>query len=1223
MGFVFNMKKVTGSLLVASVVSTSFVPYVTSTYAQALTVLGTPYSEEGVYDVTVPHIVINQLYGAGLKAATDSYFSHGFIELYNPTNEDIDLSNWSLQYADRGSSATSGATNAWEVFQLEGTIKAKQSYLIIGKATSAANKTLLMDLTDKADMSIDRYINNKGMKVALVYNNSPITIANPFETKPDGYVDLVGTGSNDDGSDIDGYETEYPSGDLEGTSKKKAILRKLAQDNDNNKSDFIQVDYSSISSELFDIVKPRGSSDGIWIPSYSPSANDGEDNEGNENEEDSNLGDVLVDKISINKIASYSVGTSNEDGGVSEIVKYNKDNGKLYLVNGSTNPPSLEIIPLTSDRELQKEISINVQELVEHDGFVYGDLTSVNVNVATKEVIVSVQAAGTNDVGKVVVLDYDGNLLKEYEVGVQPDMITRTEDGRYILSANEGEPREKGVDPKGSITIIDTVQDKIHTLFFDDESIIDDNVIIRGSSDENDQIVSMGSKADAITDLEPEYISLSSDGKYAYVSLQENNAIATLDIEGKKIVSVKGLGYKDFNEAKNALDVLKDNKILLENVPFKGMYMPDGIATFTVEGTTYIVTANEGDATAWDGRTNESKVSALKSLLDPESEAAKFLAANGNKYDKLEAASGMPNDSIYLYGARSFSIWNSETMTQVYDSGSEFERIVGQRLPDYFNASNSNATLDSRSQKKGPEPEDVKVGEIGSQQLAFVGLERIGGFAVYNVTDPANSYFVNYSNSRDFSNPVNTDSAPEGLEFISAKDSITGKPLLIVAYEVSGTVGVYEIDVPVFSVKKDSYSITQSQSLDLSKEFEGWNEAENVIWESSNPSIATINEEGIVQAKSVGSITISLTSEDGYAYASTEIDVKRNNSYVNNGSNNSSSNNGSATAITKTESADKSQVMMTGTAEQWLAQEGNQIQISTSQGIVTIDKAALAEQFKQLGITNDKEVQVTLTKTNSQTWKITVSTDTTTISLPVQLSIPYQVSQDASTAGLVVYHVQADGTLVEVKANYVNGQVNITDANGSYIITYVQSPFLDVMKPETSQVVQYFYARNWINGMTPTSFGNNEPVTRAQLLTIMYRMAGETDVARSNTFTDVPQNAYYADAIYWGIQNKFTNGLSNNSFGPGVEMTREQVAVFAYRYLSSLQSLGNIEPNATTYVDQDSISAYAVEAIQYLTNAGIIQGYSNSAGNISFAPKQAVTREEALLILYRVIQSVQ
>lgn len=933
----------------------------------------------------------------------------------------------------------------------------------------------------------------------------------------------------------------------------------------------------------------------------------------------------MRDKITLNKIASYLVGTSNEDGGVAEIVKYNKDNGKLYLVNGSTNPPSLEIIPLTAQNELQKETSVNIKALVEHDGFVYGDLTSVNVNTAVKEVIVSVQEKGTNKPGKVVVLDYDGKFLREYEVGVQPDMITRTEDGTYILTANEGEPREKGVDPKGSITIIDTKQNKIQTLYFDDESVIDDDVIIRGSSDASDQITSMGSKVDAITDLEPEYISLSSDGKYAYVSLQENNAIATIDIEKGKILSVKGLGYKDFNEAVNALDLLKDDKISLENVPFKGMYMPDGIATFTVDGTTYIVTANEGDATAWDGKSNESKVSSLKSQLAPESEAAQFLAQNGTKYDKVEAASGMPNDSIYLYGGRSFSIWNSETMTQVYDSGNEFERVVGQRLPDYFNASNSNATLDSRSQKKGPEPEDVKVGKVGAQQLAFIGLERIGGIAVYNVTDPANAYFVNYTNTRDFTNPVASDSAPEGLEFISAQDSISGKPLIVVAYEVSGTVGVYEVDVPVYSVKKDNYSITQSQSLDLSKEIEGLTEAETVNWESSNPSIASINDHGVVTAKAVGKVIISVTSEDGYAFASTSLEVKRNNNYVNNNenNNNTSQNGSSSSTINITESADKSAVILSGSAQQWLAQTDNQIQMSTAQGIIMIDKSALAEQIKQLAIADDAEIKVTLIKSNSQTWNITITSGTKTITLPVQLSIPYQIPQDGSTAGLVVYHAQADGAIVEVKVKVVDGQVVIANANGSYIITYVQTPFKDALKPETSQVVQYFYARNWINGLTPTTFGSQEPVTRAQLLTILYRMAGEQEVSRGNFFNDVADQAYYADAIYWGTQLGLTNGISHDAFGPNLEITREQIAVFAYRYLSSLQLVQNAETSEISYVDQASISPYAVNAIQYLTNAGIIQGYSNSAGNKSFAPKQAVTREEALLIFYRITQSVQ
>lgn len=1212
-----NMKKVTSSLIIASIITTSAaVPFVTSTYAQALSTLGTPYTEQGQYDVTVPHIVINQLYGAGLKTASDSYFSHGFIELYNPTSEDVDLTGWSIQYADRGTNATTGPTNDWEVFPLSGTIKANHSYLIVGKETDAGS-TLLLDLTEKADLVIDRFINNKGMKVALVQDSTQLTIANPFEDKPTGYVDLVGTASNDSNSEIDGYETDYPTGDLEGTSKKKAILRKLAKDQDNNKTDFMQIDYSGITTEIFEQVMPRGSADGAWTPTYEPEV------EEEPTEHDSNLGEELLNQLELNKIASYSVGYSNPDGGVAEIVKYNKDNGKFYLVNGSTTPPTLEIVPLAELGELEKEISINIQALAETEGFVYGDLTSVNVNTVAKEVVVSVAEAGTDVAGKVLVLDYDGQYIKEYEVGVQPDMVTRTEDGRYILTANEGEPREAGVDPKGSISVIDTTTDVVTNIYFDDESLIDDSVIIRGASDDNGQITTQGTKADAITDLEPEYIALSKDGKLAYVALQENNAIATINIESKTLLSVKGLGFKDFNDAVNALDVHRDDKILLENVPFKGMYMPDGIATFEVNDTTYIVTANEGDATGWPERTNESEVGKLKAALDPDSPAAKFLATQGSKYDKLEAASGMPTDSIYVYGARSFSIWNSDTMTQVYDSGSEFERVVGQRLPEYFNASNSNATLDSRSTKKGPEPEDVKVGKVGSQTLAFIGLERIGGVAVYNVTKPDEAYFVNYSNTRDFSTVTTMDSAPEGLEFISASDSITGKPLLLVAFEVSGTVGVYELDIPVYQIGKESYELKAGSNLDMGKEVTGVEEGEVVQWVSSNPTIATVNEAGLVSARSTGTVTISVLSEDGYAEATTTIRVLRNNDYVNNEGNETLPE--EPNQLVQSESSNNSQFTVKGTAANWLAQEGSSISLTSSVGTIIIDKNALKESIQKQAIANDTEIQAILEKNAAGAWVWSFKAGNETIDIPVQLEIPIALPQNAATAGLVGYKQLPDGSLEEITLNFVDGKANQVLLNGalsgSYIVTYVSNTFNDIANAASNEAIHYLLTRGIVTGLDSQTFAPGEALSRAQLITVLARIAGASEQQQNNSFSDVPANAYYNNAVQWALNNNLANGISDQQFGPHQEITREQMAVFVYRYMK-LNNIGmdNTATANQSFTDETNISVYAREAVEHLNKVGLLEGYTNAAGNVVFAPKQALTREEGMVILYRMLQ---
>lgn len=517
----------------------------------------------------------------------------------------------------------------------------------------------------------------------------------------------------------------------------------------------------------------------------------------------------IRDVIKINPIASYSVGTASEEGGVAEIVRYNKDNGKFYLVNGASNPPSLDIVSLKKG-DLTKEKTISVKELAETGQFQYGDLTSVDINTATDTIAVAVQEAGTAKHGKILMLDYEGNLLQSYESGVQPDMVKFTSDGRYILTADEGEPREANVDPEGSVTLVDTMNGEVTHIKFDNPNVIDDLVHIRGVSNPDGTITSKGNKTDAIYDLEPEYIALSADERTAYVSLQENNAIAEIDLATKSVTSVKGMGYKNFNDPNNALDLVKDGKAKLENVPFLGMYMPDGIATYTVGNQTYVLTANEGDATEWPGRVNVAAIKDVYDRLDTNSEASQFIQENKKTYEKVEVASDMGNDNVYLYGGRSFSIWNAADMSQVYDSGSDFEKITAERLPEYFNSNHKEIELDGRSRKKGPEPEYVTVGKVGSKTYAFIGLERIGGVMTYDVTDPGHPAFVNYVNTRSFDDHagLHTDLGPEGLEFIEAKDSPTHRPLLLVANEVSGTVTVLELDAAEEIPEPDTWELT-------------------------------------------------------------------------------------------------------------------------------------------------------------------------------------------------------------------------------------------------------------------------------------------------------------------------------------------------------------------------------------------------------------------------------
>jgi hypothetical protein len=240
----------------------------------------------------------------------------------------------------------------------------------------------------------------------------------------------------------------------------------------------------------------------------------------------------------------------------------------------------------------------------------------------------------------------------------------------------------------------------------------------------------------------------------------------------------------------------RDSQINIRNWPVFGLYLPDAIASFRANGSTWLVTANEGDAREWPGFVEEARVSAL--TLDPTAfPDAATLRQNGNLGRHTvtrtlgDADGNGAYEALYTLGGRSFSIWSTDG-TQVYDSGSDFERITAGAYPAYFNSSNSNSTFDDRSDNKGPEPESVAIGSINGRTYAFIGLERIGGIMVYDVSDPASPLFVNYLNNRNFAAGTG-DLGPEGLSFVPADDSPNGLPMLVVANEISGTVTLYSV----------------------------------------------------------------------------------------------------------------------------------------------------------------------------------------------------------------------------------------------------------------------------------------------------------------------------------------------------------------------------------------------------------------------------------------------
>jgi len=358
-------------------------------------------------------------------------------------------------------------------------------------------------------------------------------------------------------------------------------------------------------------------------------------------------------------------------------------------------------------------------------------------------------------------------------------------------------------------------------------------------------------------DLEPEYITTGSSGEKAWVTLQENNAVAIIDIATATVDDVVALGTKDHNLSGSGIDASSDDDAInITEWPTNGMYQPDAITSFEANGTTYYLTANEGDAREYDAMIEEVSVEDV--TLDPivfPNAAELQLEENMGGLDITNTFGDTDGDgdfdALYSFGARSFTVWNSSG-SLVYDSGDDFEQITAERFPQNFNSDNDeNDSFDSRSDDKGPEPEAVTVGKVNGVYHAFIGLERIGGVMIYNLSDPSQPQFVDYINNRDFgvsdveaNFDIVGDLGPEDIKFVPAELSPTGASLLMVANEVSGTISTFEITTPIAEARELPLETTVTIEGVVSRAFGSFARIQDQSGGETAPSGITIRQAG-------------------------------------------------------------------------------------------------------------------------------------------------------------------------------------------------------------------------------------------------------------------------------------------------------------------------------------------------------------------------------------------
>lgn len=577
------------------------------------------------------------------------------------------------------------------------------------------------------------------------------------------------------------------------------------------------------------------------------------------------------DTVELEFLGRYSTGQFGVSA--AEIPAYDADSKRVFVVNALSG--RVDVLDLSQPAQPTKVGEIAAE------GVLAGAVVN-SVAVHKGVVALAIEAPVKTDPGRVALYRAkDLSLIGSVTVGAQPDMLSFTPNGKQLLVANEGEPSDDyQTDPQGSVSVIDVsrpASPSVRTAGFG--AFNGQAAALRAKG-----VRLYGPDASVAQDLEPEYIAIDEDGKTAWVTLQENNALARLDIARATITDIVPLGSKDHGKAGNELDASDaDGKTInIRAWPgVRGLYLPDAIAAYKTKGRHYLVTANEGDARAWgednaaywagdasqgfveefrvkhlvnrngwSGRAGDDlppQLNALAAggLLNP-STFGYCGAVDGNPGNcraddqlgrlnitwtmgyrthpdgspMMFSAAGVPDaggnrlmyDQLYSYGARSFSIWDDKGQL-VWDSGAEFEKFFAsadcklgtkRNIPcaDFFNSGHDEGNAkDSRSDAKGPEPEGIALGRIEDRTLAFIGLERMGGVLVYDITDPKAPKRLDYLNTRDewLSNPPELatagDLGPEGLTFIPAHQSPNGKPLLVVGNEVSGTTSVYQLKV--------------------------------------------------------------------------------------------------------------------------------------------------------------------------------------------------------------------------------------------------------------------------------------------------------------------------------------------------------------------------------------------------------------------------------------------
>lgn len=305
------------------------------------------------------------------------------------------------------------------------------------------------------------------------------------------------------------------------------------------------------------------------------------------------------------------------------------------------------------------------------------------------------------------------------------------------------------------------------------------------------------------------------------------------------------------------------------------------------------------------------------------------------------------------------------------------------------------------------------------------------------------------------------------------------------------------------------------------------------------------------------------------------------------------------------------------------------LQVKFTAGTVTLDADALAA----LDLHKDVAVSLTGASLNAAQQRAlgtqaatatlaraSVTVDGAAASCPagsVRAAVAVNAADD-----LTAWSLADDGSISAVGGAYDTGQQTYAFDVVNGVTAIARFPFTDVVAGTWYYgAAAYAYNNGLFAGMTPTTFAPNATMTRAMLVSVLWRLAGEPAPKAPNTFVDVPDGAWYTDAVTWAAENGVVSGIGGSRFDPSGFVTREQTAEILYNYAHSKGYDVSARADLTAFPDAGSVSGWAEEALSWANAAGLINGTVRD-GQTILDPQGSASRAQVAMILMNYVEHV-